>query len=74
MIGVALGTTALVVTLSVFNGLQDLVRSVYNSFDPELKIEAAVGKSFEMKAEIDELLADMPEIKSYTEEIGRAHV
>ena len=69
MIGVALGTTALVVTLSVFNGLQDLVRSVYNSFDPELKIEAAVGKSFEMKADIDEMLAAMPEIKSYTEVI-----
>lgn len=69
MIGVALGTTALVVVLSVFNGLQDLVRSVYNSFDAEIKIEASVGKSFIMTPEIDGMLKDMDEIKAYTEVI-----
>jgi len=46
MIGVAVGTMALVVVLSVFNGLEELVRSLYASFDAELKVEAAVGKSF----------------------------
>lgn len=49
MIGVAVGTMALVVVLSVFNGLEDLVRSLYASFDAELKVEAAVGKSFEVE-------------------------
>jgi lipoprotein-releasing system permease protein len=48
MIGVAVGTMALVVVLSVFNGLEDLVRSLYASFDAELKIEAVQGKSFEV--------------------------
>jgi lipoprotein-releasing system permease protein len=48
MIGVAVGTMALVVVLSVFNGLEDLVRSLYASFDAELKVEAAMGKSFEV--------------------------
>ncbi|WP_211300208.1 ABC transporter permease [Mongoliibacter ruber] len=47
MIGVAVGTMALVVVLSVFNGLEDLVRGLYASFDAELKIEPAMGKSFE---------------------------
>lgn len=46
MIGVAVGTMALVVVLSVFNGLEDLVRSLYASFDAELKVEASLGKSF----------------------------
>ncbi len=46
MIGVAVGTMALVVVLSVFNGLEDLVRSLYASFDAELKVEATLGKSF----------------------------
>lgn len=69
MIGVAFGTTALIVVLSVFNGLQDLVRSVYNSFDPEIKIEATVGKSFEMTDSIRQSLKAMPEIKAYTEVI-----
>jgi lipoprotein-releasing system permease protein len=69
MIGVAFGTTALIVVLSVFNGLQDLVRSVYNSFDPEIKIEATVGKSFEMTDSIRQSLKAIPEIKAYTEVI-----
>lgn len=69
MIGVALGTTALVVVLSVFNGLQDLVRSVYNSFDPEIKVESTVGKSFQMTDSISHILSQIPKIKAYTEVI-----
>lgn len=49
MAGVAIGTAALVIVLSVFNGLEDLIRSLNKSFDPELKIEAALGKSFELQ-------------------------
>lgn len=69
MVGVAVGTTALVVVLSVFNGLQDLVRSVYNSFDPEIKIEATIGKSFEMTSDIRRSLEGFTEIKAFTEVI-----
>lgn len=69
MIGVAVGTTALVVVLSVFNGLQDLVRSVYNSFDAEIKIEATIGKSFEMTSDIRQSLEGLTEIKAFTEVI-----
>jgi len=46
MLTVAFVTMALVVALSVFNGLENLIRSLYNSFDPELKITATMGKSF----------------------------
>src|SRR5258707_14894825 len=46
MIGVAVSTAALVIVLSVFNGLEGLLRSLNNSFDPEIKIEAVKGKSF----------------------------
>lgn len=48
MIGVAIGTMALIIVMSVFNGLSDVLRSVYQTFDPELKIEAVKGKSFEV--------------------------
>lgn len=41
-----MGTMALVIVMSVFNGLEDLIRGMFASFDAELKIEAAVGKSF----------------------------
>ena len=44
--GVAVGTMALIIILSVFNGLETLVTSIFNTFDPDLKITAAVGKTF----------------------------
>lgn len=45
---VASCTAALIIVLSVFNGLEDLLRSLNQSFDPQLKIEASLGKSFEV--------------------------
>jgi len=46
MLGVAFATAALIVVLSVFNGLEELLRSLYTAFDPQIKIEAVQGKSF----------------------------
>lgn len=46
MVGVAVGTIALVVVMSVFNGLEDLIRTLFASFDAELKVEPVQGKSF----------------------------
>jgi len=59
MIGVAIGTMALIVVLSVFNGLEDVLRSVYQTFDPDLKIESVKGKSFEVS---DEFINDIRQI------------
>lgn len=46
--GVAIGTTALIVVLSVFNGLGDVLRSVYQTYDAGLKIVPVEGKSFSL--------------------------
>ena len=46
MLVVGIATMALVVILSVFNGLEDLLKDLYGSFDPDIKIESATGKSF----------------------------
>ncbi len=48
MVGLAFSTAALIIVLSVFNGLEGLLRSFYTSFDPEIKIELVKGKSFEL--------------------------
>jgi lipoprotein-releasing system permease protein len=45
--GVAVGTLALIVVLSVFNGFDKLIKSLFNSFDPDLLITLAEGKTFE---------------------------
>lgn len=52
--GVALATMAMVVTLSVFNGFQDLVARFFTVFDPELKITLNEGRAV---AADDSLLA-----------------
>ncbi len=44
-IGVTVATMALVIVLSVFNGFHDLVASLFTSFDPQLEVVPAKGKS-----------------------------
>lgn len=45
VVGVTVGTMALILVLSVFNGFESLVLSLFNSFNPDIKIEAAEGKT-----------------------------
>lgn len=47
MLGVFVGSAALIIILSVFNGFESIVLSMYNTFSPELRIEAAEGKTFD---------------------------
>jgi lipoprotein-releasing system permease protein len=44
--GVTVGTMALIIILSVFNGLETMVSAIFNTFDPDIKITAAEGKTF----------------------------
>ena len=44
--GVTIGTMALIIILSVFNGFEGLVTSLFHTFQPDLKIELAEGKTF----------------------------
>jgi lipoprotein-releasing system permease protein len=47
--GITVATAALIVVLSAFNGLEDLVRGFYQDFDPDLKIEKQGSKFFELE-------------------------
>lgn len=46
IVGVAFSTLAMVVVLSAFNGIEGIVESLYNSFDADIKITLAEGKTF----------------------------
>ena len=46
LIGVSIGTAALILVLSVFNGFEDLILGMYNSFDPHIKITINEEKTF----------------------------
>ncbi len=46
IVGVAIGTMSLVIVLSVFNGFDGLIKNLFGSFDPDLKIIPVEGKTF----------------------------
>ena len=46
VLGVAVGTAALVLVLSVFNGFEDLIMGMFNAFNPDVKVTPVSGKTF----------------------------
>ena len=54
--GAALTTMALICTLSVYNGFQELIASLYSTLDPDIKIEPIKGKTFDIS---DTLFTDI---------------
>ena len=69
MVGVAVGTMALVVVLSVFNGLEDLIKGLYASFDADLKVMPVEGKSFEIDAAFLAKIGELEGVEILTEVI-----
>ena len=51
VLGIAIGTTALILILSVFNGFESLTKSYLDSFNPDLKITLKEGKFFKVTEE-----------------------
>jgi lipoprotein-releasing system permease protein len=69
MIGVCIITAAFVIVLSVFNGLEGLLHSLNNSFDPEIKIEATKGKSFAVSSSLLSTIQKVEGVEFVTEVI-----
>ncbi len=67
VIGVAVATMALVVTLSVFNGFQDLIASFFTSFDPQLKVVPVKGKTAPADDPVLTKIRQLPQIEVVTE-------
>ncbi len=67
VIGVCIGTMALIIVLSAFNGLSDLVQSLYNSFDPDLSITIKQGKTFDPNSPEIKSIRNLEGIASFTE-------
>jgi lipoprotein-releasing system permease protein len=67
VIGMMVGTMALLLVLSVFNGFEDLVTSLYNSFNPDLKVETRIGKTFEVDSSTIYKLEQLPGVKAVSE-------
>ena len=67
MVVVAIGTMALIIVLSVFNGLEGLLRNLYGTVDPNLVVSAAYGKSFEYPTSLKTSIQSLDGVQSITE-------
>ena len=67
MLGVFVGSAALIIILSVFNGFEKVILSLYSNFTPELKIEPAAGKTFDPNTPYFKALHKDSRLFSFTE-------
>jgi lipoprotein-releasing system permease protein len=67
--GVTIGTMALIIVLSVFNGFQNLVISLFNSFSPDLVITLKEGKTFNAPSLDEEQMRKIPGVVSLSQYI-----
>ena len=65
--GICIGTMALIIVLSGFNGLSSLVQSLYNSFDPDIEITIKRGKTFEIDRPGIQKIKQIPGVIYFTE-------
>ena len=67
----------LVIVLSVFNGFEQIVLDMYNSFDPHIKVSSSQGKTF-MINDIEDKILDVEEIDNFsftlTERVLMEHI
>ena len=63
-IGMAIGTAALIIILSVYNGFDALIKSMMSNVEPDLLITPATCKTFTPKGEAFDWIYDQPEVKS----------
>ncbi|MEZ0486952.1 ABC transporter permease [Fibrella aquatica] len=66
MLGVGVGTMALVVVMSVFNGMEDLNRQLFKSVEADLTIQPRQGKRFELTPELVRQLRQLPGVEVVT--------
>lgn len=67
MLGVFVGSAALIIILSIFNGFENIVLSMYNTFSPELRIEPSLGKTFDPDIPVFNSLKKDSRILNYSE-------
>ena len=63
-IGMAIGTAALIIILSVYNGFDSLIRSMMSNVEPDLMISPATGKAFIPDDSTFDWIYDQPSVKN----------
>jgi len=64
VLAMAVGTAALIILLSVFNGFESLVKSLYSDFYTDIQVKPANGKTFTLSAAQQQKIAVLPGVKA----------
>ena len=64
MSAIVVGAASLILVLSVFNGFEDLVKSLYTSFYPDIKVSAALGKTLTLTPQQLKRLSGIPGVRA----------
>ena len=67
VVGVAVGTMALVIVMSVFNGFHDLVASFFTNFDPQIELVPTQGKTAPADDPVLDQVRQMPQVSVHTD-------
>ena len=65
--GISVGTAALILVLSVFNGFEDLITGMYSHFNPDVKIALVKGKFFETSDSLLTSIRAVPGVEHVSE-------
>jgi len=63
VVGLAVGSFALIVVLSVFNGFEDVIKGLYGTFNPDLEISATSGKTIDFTSFPAEKINALKDVK-----------
>ncbi len=74
ILGLSIGSAALILVLSVFNGFEALIASMINSFNPDLKVVPVQGKYFTEDAEQVKEIAALPGVAAVAKTISETAV
>ncbi len=67
--GISVGTAALILVLSVFNGFEDLITGLFSNFNPDIKVTITEGKTFDIDTVMIEKIAALPDVSVVSQTI-----
>jgi len=67
--GISVGTAALILVLSVFNGFEDLITGLFSNFNPDIKVTISEGKTFDADTVMIEKIAALPSVSIVSQTI-----
>ena len=68
-IGIAVGSCALIMVLSIYNGFEDVVRGMYDRAMPDIAVTCGSSKYFRTDTEAFDAVRSMPSVASFTESV-----